>query len=265
MAFVLRLVSTQRFHLRQRRLYCAGMELCDSSKLRKLFLRDIIRRRHEGQLSLMSGPVVDKILVQELDQPHTDMRCGVNIICRPTIEVVKYIVSIQEYLSRFEPDQYYYPPSDLHLTLVEICHSRPPEDASFIAGVVASEIRRIAAMTSLPKVDSPMLAFDSHAVALNLLPTDDALQSARQFILEELSNLGISMDSRYETKSAHVTLMRYITPLRTASEEWIGNLTNFPMSPGLVWSLSPVWLTWGANWYGMRSRIEEIGPIHLGT
>src|SRR5215207_6239106 len=99
------------------------MEPCSSSQRRKVFLQNIMQRRHEGQLSLQSGPLVDKILVQELNRPHTDMRCGVNLICRPTIDVVQYIVSIQEYLRIFEPDQYYYPPSDLHLTLLEICHS----------------------------------------------------------------------------------------------------------------------------------------------
>jgi len=213
----------------------------------------------------MSGPVVDRVLVQELNSPHTDMRCGVNIICRPTIDVVQCILSIQEYLRVFEPDQYYYPPSDLHLTLVEICHSRTPEDVLRIAGVVGPEISRIAALASLPKVDSPMLIFDSHAVALNFLPTDDALQNARQSILEELMNIGISVDSRHGTKSAHVTLMRYITPLRSAPEEWVRNLLNVPLKPKLEWLLSPVWLTWGANWYGMRSRIEEIGPIQLGA
>lgn len=213
----------------------------------------------------MSGPVVDKILVQELNSPQTDMRCGVNIICRPAIDVVEYIVSIQEYLRVFEPDQYYYPPSDLHLTLVEICHSRTPEDVSHIAAAVRSGVSRIAALTPLPKVDSPMLVFDSHAVALNFLPNDDALQKARQSILEALVSLGISVDARHEAKSAHVTLMRYITALRSTPEEWVSNLLNVPPKQELVWSLSPVWLTWGANWYGMRSRIEEMGPIQLGA
>jgi 2'-5' RNA ligase len=224
-----------------------------------------MQRRQEGQLSLMSGAVVDRVLVQELDSPHTDMRCGVNIICRPTIEIVEYIVSTQEYLRVLEPDQYYYPPSDLHLTLVEICHSRTPEEVAPIARVVGPELNRIAAMTSPSKVDSPMLVFDSHAVALNFLPADDALQNARQAILEGLANLGISTDARYETRSAHVTLMRYITPLHSPSEEWISNLLNVPTTPELTWLLSPVWLTWGASWYGMRSRIEEIGPIQLGA
>lgn len=213
----------------------------------------------------MSGPVVDKILIQELHSTHTDMRCGVNIVCRPTIDVVEYIASIQEYLSEFEPDQYYYPPSDLHLTLVEICHSRTPEDVALIADVVGSKFNRIAAATPLPKVDSPMLVFDSHAIALNFLPADDALQNARHSIREELLNIGIPMDSRHETPSAHVTLMRYINPLRSTSEEWVSKLLNVPRKPELAWLMSPVWLTWGANWYGMRSRIEEIGPIQLGA
>ena len=224
-----------------------------------------MQRQRDGRLSLMSGPVVDQILVQELDRSHTDMRYGVNLICRPTIDVAECIVSIQEHLRGFEPDQYYYPPSDLHLTLVEICHSRSPEEASVIAGVVGSEIGRIAATTPLPKVDSPMLVFDSRAIALNFLPTDDALQNARQSILAALSNLGISIDSRYKTKSAHVTLMRYIAPLRSAPAEWVSNLVNLPPQPKLVWALSQVWLTWGANWYGMKSRIKEIGPIELGA
>ena len=241
------------------------MELGDSSQVRKTYLQNIMRRRQEGQLSLMSGHVVDRILVQELESPRTDMRCGVNIICRPTTDVVEYIVSIQEYLRVFEPDQYYYPPADLHLTLVEICHSRTPEDVLRIAGIIGPEISRITAMASLPKVDSPMFVFDSHAVALNFLPTDNALQNARQSILEGLANIGISIDSRHEAKSAHVTLMRYITPLRSSAEEWVNHLLNVPLKPKLEWLLSPVWLTWGANWYGMRSRIEELGPIQLGA
>ena len=232
---------------------------------RKVFLQNIMQRQHDGQLSLMSGPVVDSILVQELRSPHTDMRCGVNIICRPTIDVIEYIVSIQKYLSVFEPDQYYYPPSDLHLTLVEICHSRTPEEVAGIASAVRSEIRRIAASTAPAKVDSPMLVFDAHAVALNFIPADDALQNARHSILQGLTNRGISVDSRHETKSAHVTLMRYIAPLRSSSEEWVSNLVNVPAKPELAWLLSPLWLTWGANWYGMRSRIEEVGPIQLGA
>lgn len=241
------------------------MELGDSSQLRQVFLQNIMQRRHEGQRSLMSGPVVDTILTQELESPHTDMRCGVNIICRPPIHVVHYIESIQKYLRVFEPDQYYYPPADLHLTLVEICHSRTPEDVCRIADVVGPEISRIAATTSPPKLDSPMLVFDSHAVALNFLPTDDALQNTRRSILEELSDIEISIDPRHEIKSAHVTLMRYITPLRSSPEEWVSNLLNVPLKPELEWSLSTVWLTWGANWYGMRSRIEELGPIQLGA
>lgn len=241
------------------------MEFSNSSPAREPFLQNVLRRQHEGQLALMSGPVLDRILIQELHSPHTDMRCGVNIICRPAIDVVEYIVAIQQYLSEFEPDQYYYPPSDLHLTLVEICHSRTPEDVSLIADVVGSKIRRIAAVTALPKVDSPMLVFDAHAVALNFLPVDEALQNARHSIREGLVNLGIPVDSRHETPTAHVTLMRYINPLRSAPKEWVSKLLHVPPKPNLAWSLSPVWLTWGANWYGMRSRIEEIGPIQLGA
>jgi len=66
----------------------------------------------------------DEALIRELNFPGSDTRCGVNVICRPSEQVVAAITSIQDGLRAREPKQYYYPAADLHLTVSEIIHSR---------------------------------------------------------------------------------------------------------------------------------------------
>jgi hypothetical protein len=72
--------------------------------------------------------MVDDILRRELQAPGFDRRCGVNLICRPPREIIHCVGGIQACLAAVEPDQYYYPAGDLHLTLFEISHGEPLED-----------------------------------------------------------------------------------------------------------------------------------------
>jgi hypothetical protein len=76
--------------------------------------------------------VIDDTLVKELAESGSDVRYGVNLVCCPKREIVEQVTAIQERLFGFEPAQYYYPPQDLHLTLVEIRHSRSEKDAAAV-------------------------------------------------------------------------------------------------------------------------------------
>jgi hypothetical protein len=226
--------------------------------------QDVHARQHsEAARVLWSGVNVDDTLVKELESPGEDNRSGVNLVCRPPDQVLDYISAIQEWLRVIEPGQYYYPLSDTHLTLFEVCHSRGLEDAAFIANTVCSNIERLIADLSAPRLDSSALAFDCRACSLNFVPVDH-VQIVRRLIRERLTGLGIPPSPRYEPHSAHVTFMRYIKPLQSPPQEWIGRLIDAPKPPKLEWVLSKVWVTWGATWYGIRSRISESGPYDLG-
>jgi 2'-5' RNA ligase len=217
-----------------------------------------------GSLSLkQNGAIPDEVLVKELEQPGSDQRGGVNLICRPEEQILEHIQSIQAYLRMHEPLQYYYPRSDLHLTLFEICHSRTLDQASKIARRVNSQIGAILADEPAPTVCSPVLGFDSKGCRLYFVPADDHLQILRFHIQQKLSQGGAFLGSRYVSLSAHVTLMRYVSPLKGHIENWIRVLESAPSNPKIAWLLSPVWLTWGATWYGIRSRVHESGPYKL--
>jgi len=82
--------------------------------------------------------ICDPILIRELEVPGSDIRCGVNLIYRPSQEVAALVAALQRELRSIEPGQYYYPTADLHLTVFEISHSLDPQQAAGCSGREAS-------------------------------------------------------------------------------------------------------------------------------
>jgi hypothetical protein len=231
---------------------------------RSAFYDHVVQIREAGQQAIQNaGVVLDDILVAELSSPRADQRFGVNLVARPSQVVIDNIVAIQNYLRKWEPLQYYYPPQDLHLTFVEICFGLSFEQASSVAATVQQIAAEVLGGLPIPQMDSPILGFDAKGCALNFLPLDEGLQTARLLVLNRLRENGIQFASRYPPRSAHISIMRYIAPLRVESDEWVKFLVDAPQPVQIVWTISELWLTWGANWYGMRTRIKEVGPYRL--
>jgi 2'-5' RNA ligase len=232
---------------------------------REAFAETIRRYKRKGKADLLStGIVIDTALVKELREPGSDQRHGVNFVCRPNDEIVERATTIQQRLAEYEPDQYYYPPEDLHLTLVEICHSRTREDADRI--VMKARRLSLELFERPPRVelDEPTLAYDRWGAALNFLPCGGQLQLLRSSVRQDLARNGVPVESRYLSTSAHITLLRYTAPLKTPAAEWVRILDDCDVRLGSPWLLSPILLTWGATWYGMQGRISNCGPVSSG-
>lgn len=210
----------------------------------------------------MRGVICDPILVRELDKPGSDLRYGVNLICRPPKEVSAFIFELQTRLRRIEPDQYYYPLADLHLTLVEIAHSLNPDVAALISETIAS--RTDAWLTGLHSftLRSAKMGYDERSCFLRF-ETTEQFTSLRALFSTRATTLGLPLKSRYGSASAHVTFMRYVRPLTTNLNDWSDLLHDLVRQNPLTWSVTELWLTWGATWFGMRSRIQERGPYSL--
>jgi 2'-5' RNA ligase len=205
---------------------------------------------------------MDEILVAELAHPGSDVRCGVNLICRPPDRIVDLALSIQSKLRQLESHQYFYPAADLHLTVLEFSHSRSAAEAEDIVGTV-----RVSAPTlfaDLPRFElvAPVLTSDARAVALRFNPADERLSILRSRLRARAEELRIPRDARYLQSSAHVTLMRYVAPMAAEPVKW-ARLIESGVENENDWTASALWMTWGANWYGMRSRIKEAGPYAL--
>ncbi len=233
---------------------------------REAFRQTRAEYKNKGERDVLStGIVLDEVLIRELREKGSDIRHGVNLICLPNQTIVNQITTLQRQLFQYEPTQYYYPGRDLHLTLIEICHSRAEEEAQHLASAVQSIVPFFLEGQQPPAVlDDPVLIHDSRGAALNFLPRDEQLQHLRQALRDELALHGITIASRYAATSAHITLLRYITPLTTPAEKWVDILRDAKSTILAAWPLQSVWLTWGATWYGMESRMSRYGPMKIG-
>jgi 2'-5' RNA ligase len=228
------------------------------------FLAHLQAYRLKGAQALLdNGAEPDPLLIQELCASGADQRYGVNLIVRPPPHVVSYIHAVQERLRTHEPDQYFYPAGDLHLTLIELCSSRPQREVETLAATVAQALPAMAHTAPRALLVRPLLGYDRRACALNFLPADDALQTLRRHLVNSLARHGIAIAPRYAPQSAHVTLMRYLRPLQTDRTSWLEILTHAAPRTTLEWPLDAIWLTWGATWYGMQGRAAMCGPYTL--
>lgn len=231
---------------------------------REIFQRCQEEREERALPALLAGrPRIDEILSTELEAPGSDQRGGVNLIVRPPTEVLERAARIQSRLRAVEPLQYYCPAEDLHLTLVEMGHGRTLPEARRLAQRVSAAMGDLLADALPFWLDCPRLGFDEGGAALNFLPVSDALQATRRSIVERLEKLGVDVQSRYPAQSAHITLMRYTNRLGSQPADWVRLLRSLSPGPSLRWCVTTVWLTQGATWYGMRSRVSNEGPFPL--
>lgn len=220
-------------------------------------------RRAGAQALRDSGADPDPILAEEVRAPGADQRYGVNLIACPPLPVVEAIAAIQARLSALEPGQYYYPASDLHLTLVEVCSSQGRDAVEQLAAAISQIVPDLVAEAPQAVLARPLLGYDRRACALNFVPVDHGLQTLRAHLVAQLAGEGIAIAPRYPAQSAHVTLMRYLRPLTADRAGWVSVLESIS-PPALEWRVDSLWLTWGATWYGRTGRVQMHGPYALG-
>ena len=119
------------------------------------------------------------------------------------------------------------PVENLHMTAMEITHSRTAKEISDLVQSHFQALSELADYTFQHRVRliKPLLSFDAQGLALSFLPTagevlpDDrskeedvyTYHNLRRDLYTHLERAGIFVDSRYVVPSAHITIARFIT------------------------------------------------------
>ncbi len=152
-----------------------------------------------------------------LDDPATDRRRGLCLVAWPAAETVAEFARFAARLQALEPEQYYYKPSEYHVTVLTLINAY----AAFDLDTVPLDRYR----TALEDVFRCQPAFTVHfhgitaspaAVMIQGYAAGDALNRQRDAIRDALSRagLGAALDQRYRITTAHSTCMRFRAPLR---------------------------------------------------
>ncbi|RNI23576.1 2'-5' RNA ligase family protein [Rufibacter latericius] len=150
-----------------------------------------------------------------IDSPN-DTRRGLTLLARPSPAVKKEMQYLLQHLSLVEPEQYYYPASDIHLTVLSLISCYPD--------FTLESVQLPPYIDLLKKALEPISRFNIHYSGLTASPSCVLVQGfPRSNELEELrdrvrqafrsSDLQESIDQRYTIQTAHSTIVRFRKPL----------------------------------------------------
>ncbi|MCJ8296406.1 MAG: hypothetical protein MJK15_18570 [Colwellia sp.] len=130
--------------------------------------------------------------------------------------VVDKINSFQRAVQYIEPDQYYQPREDLHLTLLSVITCVPEFklsdiDAEAYIQVFKSVLRRAEPI----EVKYQGVSASTNCIIIQGYPVDGALEQLRSTLKSELRSVGLrsSFDSRYNLVGAHSSVVRFRVPI----------------------------------------------------
>jgi 2'-5' RNA ligase len=161
------------------------------------------------------APQIDPVLSGKTN----DLRRGVTLAFRPSAGELAKVKRFMERLVPLAPEQYFYQPEELHVTVLSI-----------ISGTELwrQEIRQLAACRAIiNEVLSRQRYFQvcfrgvtasPGAVMIQGFPAGDALEQLRDELWEAFARngLGDRLDRRYKINSAHLTIMRF----RQQTADW---------------------------------------------
>ncbi|CAF0796732.1 unnamed protein product [Adineta steineri] len=158
-----------------------------------------------------------------------DKRSGITLLIRPDEQVRHRILKFLADLQAIEPEQYYYPSSDMHITVMPIIACYEEFDLNQI--VVQDYIDLIQKCLSSQKnitIKFKGITASPSCIMIQGFPQQQALDELRNDMrtVFKASPLQQSIDKRYSLQTAHITVVRFRKPF-TAKEEFLKMLENF--------------------------------------
>lgn len=159
----------------------------------------------------------ERYTLDELIDSRTDKRFGLTLVARPLKPVLDEIFSFQEAAKLLEPEQYFYPAEDVHLTVLSVVSCF---DGFSLDGITVNHyvdvIHKCTAHSGAFNIDFTGITASPGAVMLRGIPAGDALNGLRDVLRKEFKSSGLfhTIDKRYTIFTAHSTVLRFRKPLR---------------------------------------------------
>ncbi|WP_103665124.1 2'-5' RNA ligase family protein [Gracilimonas amylolytica] len=167
-----------------------------------------------------------------IDEPEDD-RYGLTLIVRPSLEIRKAVNQVFQQIRIKTPDQYYYPVSDLHLTLLTIVSCQSGFDPEQIRmDEYVSILKPILENTDPFQIEFKGITASTEAIMVCGYPEEDSLNTLRNKIRKAFkgSDLFQTIDKRYTIQTAHMTAMRFSKPVDQLTKfvEQLNSIKHMP-------------------------------------
>lgn len=181
-------------------------------------LNNLYREINQRGRSAISGGSEE--IDGHLHQLQADSRRGLTLLGHLPAHVCRNIEFALQELKQVEPQQYYYPANDMHITVMDILACRPQfelSDGEF--NRYRDEVARVA--KTVPAIHWRMRGLMVSPGAV-MVKEDygPELEELRQKLRQTLPEVGLRLAERYPTFSGHVTVARFSSQL-TARERFL--------------------------------------------
>lgn len=224
-------------------------------------MKDIYEKMWQQTLPLLKGDLVEA-------DPHLfsshDNRRGLTLLFRPPDVVLQNIVEFLLEARSIEPCQYYYPESDIHLTVLSIISCYPGFDTNHIE--VEDYVQTI--KEAIANIDRFRLTFSGvtaspATVMVQGFDKSGQLGRLREGLREKFKNSPIehSIDKRYKIDTAHLSVIRFGGPLHQ-SGEFVRLLEKYRNRDFGSCQVDRVELVFN-DWYQRKHLVRQLAVFQL--
>jgi len=183
-----------------------------------------------------------------IDSPN-DKRFGITLLIRPPEYIKKQIQLISQELKQIDSSQYYYPNSDIHITVMSIisCYEGFQLDQISIFDYIKLIRKSIKELDKFSIKFQGITASDS-GIMIQGFPKNEMLNNLRNNLRTSFKNTNLeqSIDKRYTIQTAHSTIIRFRNELQDKKEflEVIKKYKNYEFGNFEVNELELVFNDW---------------------
>jgi 2'-5' RNA ligase len=202
--------------------------------------------------------------IDPLIKDSTDKRFGVTLLIRPNEKVKNNMQLFLDELKEVDASQYYYPNSDIHITLMSIisCYEGFTLNQISVTDYIKIIQESLIGIGEI-KIDFRGVTASPSAIMIQGFPADETLNTLRNTFRENFkkSTLQQSIDSRYAIATAHSTVMRFQEKLQNPDQlmQVVEKFRNYDFGTFKVENIELVF----NDWYQRESNTVHLKDFDL--
>lgn len=199
-----------------------------------------------------------------LDAP-ADSRRGITLLARPPLHVREAIEFMLGDFKASAPEQYYYPITDIHLTILSIISCYEDFNLSLIDSArYAGLVREVVSTQKSFKIQFRGITASPSCLLIQGFPLDSTLKKIRNDLRQRFRSSGMqhSIDKRYAIQTAHSTVVRFRKPF-VHPEAFVQKAKHYRAINFGIFDVNEMDLVFN-DWYLKAENTVVLERFHLG-
>jgi 2'-5' RNA ligase len=189
----------------------------------------------------------------------SDRRFGITLLIRPDSQTKKNIQNFLDELKQIDPEQYYYPSSDIHITVLSIisCYDGFDLETISIPDYIAIIEKSLVGIQNIV-INFQGITASPSAIMLQGFTNSNSLDDLRNNLRTNFTNSGLeeSIDKRYSINTAHSTVARFRKEI-SHTEKLIAVLEKYRNFDFGKFKVKKYHLVYN-DWYQRKEFVKEL-------